>query len=349
MARKPRNRSARSLREALPAWVNAADLRDAIAKRPTIADYEEKLKSADVRTGGATEAFREADVTTSIVFPLLNCEATLEAALESALQQAGHPEIVVVDGGSSDSTLSIVERYRPHIHRWLSEPDQGMYDAINKGIALCRGRIVHILNGDDLLPLDSVGLAMDHFRGRSDDGCLRGSLGRVALDGTYRETWTQANRARFDPEHFPFLHPSWYVPRAVYERHGLYLPYFRIAGDHEYALHLWDDGVRFSSLPAVLALFREGGMSMSATGWHEALETCAVYLGRPRAAALYSEMLFKKGRYAAVSRLIGPDRTAALWSRLKEMRPARTDARSNPIDVHHSNRRSSVSDTVSNR
>jgi hypothetical protein len=109
------------------------------------------------------------------------------------------------------------------------------------------------------------------------------------------------------------------VPKAVYESLGLYLPYFRVSADYEYAFHLWRHGVEFVDLPSVLALFREGGMSAGITGNWEALETCAHYLGRPWAAAICGEALMKKGRLAAVSRVLGPERTATLRSTLKAL------------------------------
>jgi hypothetical protein len=209
----------------------------------------------------------------------------------------------------------------------LSEPDEGLYDAINKGVALSTGDVIHVLNGDDLLTEGSVQAVIDHYRDRPFDHCVRGALGRIDADGNTKEIWRR-RIGETTPE--PFLHPTWYVPRAIYASEGLYLPYFRIAADHEYAFHLWRSGVEFAEIDEVLAEFREGGMSVGTLGIREAVETWTHYLGRSRAIALCSDALFKKWRYAAVSRALGPERTTLLWKFLKSA-SARDDGAANGV------------------
>lgn len=317
---KPTTRSARTPGEAVRAWMSLRDLERAIEARPTVADYAHLATSPALQRGGGSPAAELEAPTITVVLPLLNSEQFLEEALQSIFDQGIAAEVIAVDGGSTDGTLAILERWAPRLRCWLSEPDRGMYDAINKGIALASGDIVKILNGDDLLAPRALEVAREHFRARGLDGCLRGHLAWVNRAGEHLEVLTTERRPRFAPPSFPILHPSWFVPRAIYERVGLYLPYFRIAGDQEYFLHLERCGVEFDDTDQVLALFREGGMSAGAVGTHEALETNSIYMGRARAAALYSEILVKKGRLALVTRALGEQRAEALWYQLKAAR-----------------------------
>ena len=87
----------------------------------------------------------------SIITVCFNSEKTLEETIQSVLIQ-DYPEVehIIIDGGSTDGTLAIIRKYAAQITQWISEKDHGMYDAMNKGIALATGDVIGILNSDDV-------------------------------------------------------------------------------------------------------------------------------------------------------------------------------------------------------
>ena len=92
----------------------------------------------------------------SIITVVRNGEVHLEEAIKSVLNQSyGNIEYVVIDGNSTDSTLDIIRKYEDRIDYWISEPDKGISDAFNKGIALCKGEWIGIINADDWYELDT--------------------------------------------------------------------------------------------------------------------------------------------------------------------------------------------------
>ena len=101
----------------------------------------------------------------SIVTVSYNAAATIEDAIRSVLQQTyPHIEYIVIDGGSKDGTVDLLRRYDTQISHWVSEPDKGIYDAMNKGIALATGEYIGFLNADDFFANnDSVQKIVDHL------------------------------------------------------------------------------------------------------------------------------------------------------------------------------------------
>ena len=93
----------------------------------------------------------------SIITPAFNSDKTIESTIKSVLSQS-HPRIeyIIVDGGSTDGTINIIKKYEDKINVWISEQDEGIYDAMNKGIKLASGDIVGFLNADDVYFADNV-------------------------------------------------------------------------------------------------------------------------------------------------------------------------------------------------
>ena len=198
---------------------------------PRIAEIERRAAHPRRKSGGSAPRFRGDEPIVSMVLPIYNGAAFLERALESIFGQR-YPglEIIAVDGGSTDGTVAILERHDARLHAWISEPDESMYDAINKGIAASTGSIVKILNADDELTDDSVACAVAALKD-DDRAFVRGNIDVIDAQGRVVNSWTAANHASFLPDAFPLLHPSWYVPRRVYAELGLYQPRYRIAAD----------------------------------------------------------------------------------------------------------------------
>lgn len=180
-----------------------------------------------------------------------NSAATLPTAIESVLAQQGVDlEYIVVDGGSKDGTVDIIKEYSTRStcstrlsFKWISEPDQGMYDAINKGIKMATGDVVGILNADDMLESpDILAKIATQFQVTGN-----GEQGTEKIDAVYADirfvkddlttTLRYYSAKRWKPWMFQWgkmpPHPSVYIRRSLFERYGLYKLGYDIAADYE--------------------------------------------------------------------------------------------------------------------
>ena len=234
----------------------------------------------------------------SLITACYNSAKTIKTAIESVLSQKGVDiEYIVVDGGSTDGTVAIVEEFSRKEHKghkegfefkWMSERDRGMYDAINKGIKMATGDVVGILNADDILASDDT-LAHIASAFNTDSCPLTPDPSRVdvvyadirfvkegesveALRGA--PTVRYCSAAKWRPWMFRFAamvpHPSFYVRRECFERLGGYSLDYRICADFELELrYLLLAKLKAAYLPECVVIMRMGGMSTS--GWRSNL------------------------------------------------------------------------------
>lgn len=193
----------------------------------------------------------------SIVTIVRNGAGTLPRAMASVLAQ-DFPgiEYVIVDGGSTDGTLDVLRSSRERIDLWSSEPDRGISDAFNKGIALSRGEIVGLLNSDDWYEPEAVRAVVEHMRqGAADIAC--GAL--QYWDGEHRTYLASSDPALLE-RGMTIGHPTVFVRRECYQRLGLFRLDFRLAMDYEWLLRAKSAGARFIVLDQCLANMRGGGV-----------------------------------------------------------------------------------------
>jgi glycosyltransferase involved in cell wall biosynthesis len=193
----------------------------------------------------------------SVVTPSLNQGRFLRRALDSVLSQDyARIEHIVVDGGSSDQSLSILRSYGERVF-WLSEPDRGQAHAINKGLLLARGDILAFLNSDDALAPGAVGRVVNHFRDNPACEVVYGQAYIVDeadhILGRYPTAPFDADRLR--DECF-ICQPATFWRREAMDRFGVLDEALRFALDYDYWLRLAQGGARFEHLPEVLACSR---------------------------------------------------------------------------------------------
>ena len=202
----------------------------------------------------------------SVVTAVFNGERTIAQAIESVLDQ-NYPavESVVIDGASRDATLSILEPYRPRLGKLISEPDEGIYDALNKGIRHATGDVVGFLHADDLFEDDDVLAKVAAAFADPDVDAVYGDLVYVRHDnvGQIIRYWKSGS---YDPAALARgwmpPHPTFYVRRAVYERLGGFDTRYRIAADYDTVLRfLAVNKIRAAYIPEVLVRMRTGGIS----------------------------------------------------------------------------------------
>ena len=202
----------------------------------------------------------------SVVTAVFNRAGTVAEALASVQGQTWpQVEHVVIDGASTDGTLPILQAHQAQLAALVSEPDQGIYDALNKGIRRASGDVVGFLHADDLFESpDSLARVAAAFANPAVDAVYGDLVYVRQQDPTQVVRYWRAG---------PFVpgclargwmppHPTFYVRRAVYERLGLFDTRFRIAADYECILRfLGRGGLRPVYLPQVLVRMRLGGVS----------------------------------------------------------------------------------------
>jgi glycosyltransferase len=206
----------------------------------------------------------------SIITATFNSAATVGDTL-ACIRDQEHPDIehIVVDGRSTDSTLQIVAQF-PHVTKIISEKDNGLYDAMNKGIGMATGDVVGILNSDDMytdpLVLSHVAEA---FRNK-DVMTVYADLQYVHADNPWKvlRTW---NSGPYRKKSFYYgwmpPHPTFFVRKEVYEQVGLFNLDLRSAADYEMMLRiLLKSGLSAAYIPRVIVKMRAGGMSNSSLG-----------------------------------------------------------------------------------
>ena len=202
----------------------------------------------------------------TILTVCFNSEKTIEDTIRSVINQSyRNIEYILIDGKSSDNTVKIANHYAAYISKIVSERDEGMYDACNKGIRMASGEIVGILNSDDVLAHRDVIKNVVEAFARDGSDALYGDLKYVAPEdlGKTVRYWKSG---RFRKRKFLYgwmpPHPTFYIRREVYKKYGGFNLQLKSAADYELMLRmLFRHQIRTSYLPEVMVLMRDGGMS----------------------------------------------------------------------------------------
>jgi glycosyltransferase len=201
----------------------------------------------------------------SIITPTLNSENTLADTLRSvAAQQFPAYEHLIIDGGSTDATLQIAAGF-PHRTKIMSEPDLGLYHAVNKGIRLATGEVIGILNSDDFYTHDRVLFQVANRMCATGAEALYADLEYVhptRPDKVVR--YWKSGCCKSEKFRLGWMppHPTLFIRKSVYEQFGVYNPELRISADYELMLRfLFREKISVCYLPEVIARMRTGGLS----------------------------------------------------------------------------------------
>jgi glycosyltransferase involved in cell wall biosynthesis len=210
----------------------------------------------------------------SIITACLNRRHTIADALAAVRRQVkADIEHIVVDGGSSDGTLEVLAQHRASLAQLIPGPDNGIYDALNKGVAAATGEVIGFLHSDDVFARDDV---ISSVAGRMQAEALDALYGDVAFvpaDDLDRIVRVYSSR-RFRPSRIAWgwmpAHPALFVRRDVYREQGAFKTDYRIAADFEFVARIFSRGrLRYAYLPQVLVKMRMGGVSTR--GWRSTL------------------------------------------------------------------------------
>jgi glycosyltransferase len=202
----------------------------------------------------------------SIITVVYNGAATIAASVESVINQS-YPEVeyILIDGLSQDGTLEIIDNYRNHISQLISEADNGIFDAFNKGIQKAQGDIIGFLHADDVYENPQViEKVCQVFASYEVDSCYGDLLyvDKNHLDKVIRY-WRSGN---FQPGMFRYgwmpPHPTFFVKKEIYEKYGYFKTSFKVSADYELMLRFLEQHqISTYYLPEVLTRMRWGGNS----------------------------------------------------------------------------------------
>jgi glycosyltransferase involved in cell wall biosynthesis len=203
----------------------------------------------------------------TIITVCYNRKATIEKAIKSVLEQNYNDiEYIIIDGNSTDGTKEIIESYRDRISQYISEPDKGMYDAINKGLKLATGDIIGLMHSDDEFydknAIKRIAARFDYETGidgvygngvyvsnDTEERLVRDRIGGIFSLKKVKEGWLP-------------LHPTVYLKKSVIDKHGFYNLDFKIASDTEFLLrYLYKYKIKMGYVNAYIVKMRMGGMS----------------------------------------------------------------------------------------
>ncbi len=201
----------------------------------------------------------------SIITVSYNAVGTVDDCIQSIQKQKIGVEHVVIDGQSTDGTLKVFEKYRGDIAQLVSEPDEGIYDAMNKGIGLATGEIIGILNADDFYPSTEIlSIVVKAFDDPSIDACYGDIIYVDAINlGRVVRYWKSGafKLSNFFQGWMP-PHPSFFVRRSVYDKYGLFNLKLGSAADYEIMLRfLLKQKIKVKYVPKTLVHMRTGGVS----------------------------------------------------------------------------------------
>lgn len=204
----------------------------------------------------------------SIITVVWNNATTIKDAIDSVLSQTyENIEYIIVDGASTDGTIEIVQRYGDNISKFISEPDKGLYDAMNKGIALSTGDVVGILNSDDFY-IDGfvIETVVKEFNSKGVDSVYADLV--FVKPENLKKVVRYYDSSHFSPEKFAYgwmpAHPTFFVKRKIYKKYGLFKTDYKIAADYELLTRfLAKNKISYSYIKEPIVKMRIGGASTS--------------------------------------------------------------------------------------
>jgi len=206
----------------------------------------------------------------TIITIAFNSEKTIERTIKSVLVQTYKDyEYLIVDGASKDGTLDIVKKYEPLFEgrlKWKSEPDKGIYNAMNKGIMRSTGELIGIVNSDDWLEPDALENVFGAFKTNKEDlnSLYCGGINYHLTSGEVKK-WPVSIKAlnRDAPLYIisGIRHPGLFVPKRIYNEVGLFNDQMKLSADLDFMLKCYYQKKAFIDIKAIVSNMAEGGIS----------------------------------------------------------------------------------------
>ena len=235
----------------------------------------------------------------SIITVSYNAVKTIEQTICSVVNQTyDNIEYIIIDGGSTDGTVDIIKKYESKIAYWVSEPDKGIYDAMNKGIKRSSGQIIGIINADDWYDVNTVRKVAEQFINSKID-IVHGDIFTVLPNGDIYAKYKPAKKIEDLIWHeMPIYHPTCFIRKNIYNRFGLFSIKYKIAADYELILRFYLKNVIFKYLEDDIAYFRLAGASdFNAQVAQSEVKEISIHYGYSR---IYANLWYLKNRITRV-------------------------------------------------
>lgn len=229
--------------------------------------HPQRQREGGLRTKGHFKSNSSDLPLVSIVTVVFNGEKYLESTIKSVIDQTyQNLEYIVIDGGSDDRTLDIIQSYENNIDYWVSEPDTGIYDAMNKGIRVASGKLIGIINSDDCYTDRAVEDVVNAYVANKDCENLLISGGMCKLNDSKKVEWQIFRNQKYvDSKIYwtmPVSHPATFVSKKLYDTIGCFNSKFKISGDYDLVFRAYHSPeTKFVFIDRSLAYMREGGVS----------------------------------------------------------------------------------------
>lgn len=200
----------------------------------------------------------------SVVTVTFNCDDFIEATIKSVICQTySNIEYIIIDGGSTDRTIDIIEKYKNKIANFVSEPDNGMYDALNKGLALATGDLINFCNSDDLFYAPNIiQKVVDSYIMENFDCCYGHAVFIDSEENFLSDHYSLPFRKRYIITLGSFfMQPSFFWKRDIMLKSGLFDLNYKIASDRDFIGRILLNSKRVFRIPEKLVKFRKHGES----------------------------------------------------------------------------------------
>lgn len=224
------------------------------------------------------------EILISVVTPCFNSAKTIRRTFDAMLRQTyRNIEYIVVDGGSTDGTVDIIREYEkkfPFTFRYISEPDQGIYNAMNKGIRMCNGELIGIINSDDYYQDDAIETMADIYDGQ--DYRIQYGFQRNWKNGEETQVFL-CNHKQL--RYMMVTHSTCFVTAKLYRDLGVFDETYKSAADYDFMIRVFKEKPDcFFPIYKIISNFEEGGISSTQTGVRETLKIRLKhgYIGKAR-------------------------------------------------------------------
>lgn len=252
----------------------------------------------------------------SIITISYNSEKTIECTIQSVLNQHyENLEYIIIDGGSKDSTLDIIQKYKNRISYFVSEPDKGISDAFNKGVAAATGDVIGIINSDDLLLPNALEIIADSYDEISD--VYLGSLLVNDSDSKQQILSIPSTEYKVQSRNIIVCHPSTFIAKKAYQKYGQYRVEFKYMMDQDLLTRMYIGGAVFKRIGGPLAQFNCGGVT-DHTDFKKGLNEYLLMIKYNGGSWLLRvSMIIRVSCYRLSKELL---KSLGLWSKIKEFK-----------------------------
>lgn len=196
----------------------------------------------------------------SIITVSYNAVKTIEETINSVLNQSySNIEYIIIDGGSRDGTVDIIKKYQDKINVWISEPDKGIYDAMNKGIKLAKGDWIGIINSDDCYCIDAFDTILNTISKNQNAELIFGDLNIIDKNSKFINKLEPILQLDHIKHTMSIFHPTVFIKKEIYQSFGMFNLKYKLSADWDLLKRFYLNGVKFNYVNKSIASFRKGG------------------------------------------------------------------------------------------